>query len=42
MKTTYIKPSTEAVQIETCSLMQAISGLGLQNGGQAGTAIIPQ
>lgn len=42
MKAMYIKPSTEALQIGTFSMLQSVSGLGLGNGGTAGDNVRPQ
>ena len=42
MKAIYISPSMEVVKIGTSALLQPVSGLGLGEGGQAGTNIDPQ
>ena len=42
MKTVYIKPITEITQVGTYSLLQAVSGFGLKDVGQADDTKIPQ
>ena len=42
MKATYLVPSTEVMQFGSYALLTAVSGAGLNDGGQAGDNIDPQ
>lgn len=42
MKAYYLTPATEVIQIKGSGLLQSVSGLGLQDGGQAGGSVKPQ
>ena len=42
MKAMDSKPEIEIMQVGTCSILQEVSGLELNDGGQASGGIVPQ